>query len=94
MVNKFGTTIDKKVQMSTLVSGKKIDPKTKFNRLGVASKHLPDDMKSEQTALLIQNLLQSKPLLYRRFIPPKIVKQTAAAPKSNPMALASQRGRT
>ena len=57
MASKLGSTLDKRVHMSTLVSGKKVDPKMKFNRLGVSSKHLSDDVKTEQTVLMVQNLL-------------------------------------
>lgn len=46
-MNKFGSTIDKKVQMSNIVAGKKTDPKSKFNRLGVAAKYLPEEMRNE-----------------------------------------------
>jgi hypothetical protein len=92
IASKLGSTIDKKVHMSTLVSGKKVDPKAKFNRLGVSSKYLPEEIKSEQTVLMVQNLIQSKPMLYRRFVQAKTFKPAPA--KSNPMASHTGRSQT
>lgn len=70
-MSKLGGTIDKKVHMSNLVAGRKSDAKGKFGRLGLNSKVISEEVKNEQTAMMVQNILQSKPLLFRRFVPTK-----------------------
>ena len=55
------------------MAGRKTDQKTKFNRHGV-----------NNTSLMVQNLLKSKPLLYRRYIDPKHI-----SPPPPPVAKAS-----
>ena len=55
VMSKFGSTIDKRLTMSSLVSGKKgsVDTKAKFSRLGLTGKGVHDDIKQEQTTLMV-----------------------------------------
>ena len=65
--------------MSNLVNKK--DKKLEvggFNRLGLASKGIDEDLKAEQTQLMVHNLFNSKPMLFRRYAP---VKSLGAASK-------------
>ena len=79
VISKFGAQIDKKVAMSNLVNKK--DKKLEvggFNRLGLAAKGIDEDIKAEQTHLMVHNLFNSKPMLFRRYAP---VKSLGAASK-------------
>ena len=50
-----------------------MDPSLKFGRLAVSKNILMSEgVKTEQTAMMVQNMLQSQPLLYRRFIESKL----------------------
>jgi hypothetical protein len=65
--------------MSNLVNKK--DKKLEvggFNRLGLASKGIDEDLKAEQTKMMVHNLFNSRPMLYRRYAP---VKSLGAASK-------------
>jgi hypothetical protein len=46
-MTKLGNTLDKKLVMSSLVSGQKVDPKAKFSRLGVTNKGVFEETKKE-----------------------------------------------
>ena len=73
MMNKFGSQLERGIKISNIMAGRKTDQKTKFNRHGV-----------NNTSLMVQNLLKSKPLLYRRYIDPKHI-----SPPPPPVAKAS-----
>ncbi len=72
VISKFGSQIDRKVAMSNLVNKnqKKIEAGG-FNRLGLASKAIDEDLKVEQTQMMVQSLFNSKPMLFRRYAPTK-----------------------
>ena len=42
------------------------------NLLGALNILMSEGVKTEQTAMMVQNMLQSQPLLYRRFIESKL----------------------
>ena len=79
VISKIGTNMVKRVTMSNLVNKKEKKLEAGgFNRLGLASKGIDEDLKAEQTQMMVHNLFNSKPMLYRRFAP---VKSLGAASK-------------
>jgi hypothetical protein len=79
VISKIGTNMVKRVTMSNLVNKKEKKLEAGgFNRLGLASKGIDEDLKAEQTQMMVHNLFNSKPMLYRRYAP---VKSLGAASK-------------
>lgn len=80
VISKFGTQIDKKISVNNIVNKKKKIESIGLNRLGVNTQGNFDDLKNEQTQMMVQNIFKSKPLLFRRYAPTKSLGAAAKKP--------------